>query len=162
MSTTTVTNVDGVLEMSDKIVVPAPDEKKALLELLLRRNKESIELTVVQKSDGSHGIVELLPGKETILRNATGDPLIEIRHISDEFNVALSPDTKLKYQHTPVLTVVTNIDNGEYVGMQWEFFNDEFKAKACYDQHNVTKGHCATMRMFNERMDRQHMGAVHR
>lgn len=62
---------------------------------------------------------------------------------------------------TPVLTVVTNIDNGEYVGTQWEFFNDEFKAKECYDKH-IAKGHCSTMRMFNERMDRQHMGAVHR
>lgn len=63
----------------------------------------------------------------------------------------------------PNFTVVTNIvslESKDWVGMSWEFFNDETDAWECYERH-IVLGNVPTKRPFH-RNDIQHMGAAHR
>lgn len=63
----------------------------------------------------------------------------------------------------PIWTVLTNIvsvENSAWVGMSWEFFDEEVDADECVERH-IVLGNVPTKRRFH-RTDVDHMGAVHR
>lgn len=63
----------------------------------------------------------------------------------------------------PNWTVFTNLvspESSRWIGMSWEFFDEEIDADKCFERHFVL-GNVPTKRKFNE-SDRPHMGAVHR
>lgn len=74
-----------------------------------------------------------------------------------------SPDPIISRISSPKWTVWYNIvspENGQWIGMGWEFFDKESDAKECFLRHQKL-GNVVSMRPFHEN-DRKHMGAAHR
>lgn len=64
----------------------------------------------------------------------------------------------------PKFTVFTNLvspENGEFVGMSWEFFTEPEHASLCYQRH-IKAGNVPTIRPYHHNTDNVRMGAIHR
>ncbi len=137
--------------------MPLPDivpTASPLLTMILDKTPKGILVNLLEAKSNKSAAIELYEGYETTIMTPDKEPIIRILHNGDKVQLPM-------VANTPNWTLFTNIDNGDFVGMQWEFFYDEKKAHARYLYHTGYKNRCPTLRRFHEN-DRVHMGAVHR
>lgn len=129
------------------------NEPLLVIEIHVDENGLNLFLTET-KFDKTCGM-SLQPGKQADIKNPDGTPLIRLIHPG-----IVKKKTVINMRQ-PKWTLFTNIDNGQFVGMQWEFFDDDASARAAYLEHHKKPGQCPMLRAFHEN-DRIHMGAVHK
>ena len=97
-----------------------------------------------------------------IYQNKTKDPVIDPvnpHQVFEELVSRVLSEITKEPKYT-VLYNIVSVENKQWVGTGWEFFDDSDQAMACYDRH-IMAGNCPCKRPYHKD-DRVHLGAVHR